>query len=71
MKSWRAIAPKEMKIIPIVGQIAKIGEAELKAYQRIIDANHILEIHFYSYTANVPKGTWKAIRALGTATAVA
>jgi hypothetical protein len=71
MKSWRTIAPPAMRIIPLIGEIAGVKAAEIDAYQDIIDANGIGEIHFYTFTDDVPAENWDALRRLGTTPLVA
>jgi hypothetical protein len=66
MKSWKTIAPSGLKIIPIIGQIAKVSDSQINDYNAIIKAHAITEIHFYSYTSKVPPENWDAMRALGT-----
>jgi len=66
MNSWKTIASTGMRIIPLIGQIAKVSDDEITAYNAIIKMHSITEIHFYCYTGAVPSENWDAMRAVGT-----
>jgi len=69
MNSWRKIAPASMTIVPIIGHITQPGDgSEIAAFQKIIDANKLTEVHIYTCSDGALdprfKANWDAFRNL-------
>jgi hypothetical protein len=71
MASWKTIIPSSMRICPIIGEIESNKADEIQRFRSIMDFNSITEIHFYTYTDDVPSENWDALRNLGQSPLVA
>jgi hypothetical protein len=64
MSSWRRISPKDMTIVPILGQIKRTSAADIANYQKIINEHKLSEVHFYTYEDDITQDRWDAMRSL-------
>jgi hypothetical protein len=64
VKAWQRIAPTGTPIVPMLGEIESASAEEISSYQSIINDNRLTEIHFYTFTENVPQENWNAMRDL-------
>jgi hypothetical protein len=71
MTSWRTVVPGSMKVYPIVGEIETVKADEIARFGTIMTNNSISEVHFYTYTSQIPPQNWDALRNLGQAALVA
>ena len=74
MTAWSKIVPNGLPVHPILGEIAVNTPVEIARFGQImIDHQNTAEVHFYTYEKEMSdpqwKGTWDALRSLGTAVA--
>lgn len=61
---WTAAGGKESTIVPMAGEIDKVTAAEIRQYAKAASDQGRSELHFYTYTGNVPGSVRQAIAGL-------